>query len=76
MEYGHKLRQQCKYFTNFQTFLKEKDRNLHLNDKFSLKIAQFPVNEMTNFYIFSMHKKIGWYLIPYRGRCKTEEERW
>ena len=28
------------FFTNFQTFLLENDRNIHLNDKFPLKIAK------------------------------------
>ena len=41
LEYGQKLRQKCEFFTIFQHFFEEKDQNVHLNDKFPLKISNF-----------------------------------
>ena len=62
LEYGQKLHQKFEFFTNFQKCLEEKDQNIHLNDKFPLKIAnipkaKFPGNEIPIFRIFSMHFK-------------------
>ena len=58
-----KIVSKCNFFTNFQIFMKEKDRNIHLNDTFPLKIAKislqkhiFPRNEITKFHIFTMHE--------------------
>ena len=50
LEYGQKLRQNCEFFTHFQKFLEEKDQNIHLNDKFPLKIANTSLQKL-NFRI-------------------------
>ena len=37
--------QKSKFVTNFQKFLKEKDQNIHLNDKFALKITNISLQK-------------------------------
>ena len=34
---GHKLRQKCEFYTNFQKCLEEKDQNIYLDGKFHFK---------------------------------------
>ena len=59
LEYGQTSHQKCDiFFTNFQTFLEEKYQNIHLNDKFALKIANISLQkqiETPKFHILSMH---------------------
>ena len=41
----YKLRQKSEFFTHFQKSLEEKDLNIHLNDKFPLKLANIPLQK-------------------------------
>ena len=45
LEYGQRLHQNGEFCTHFQEILEEKDPNIHLNDKFSLKIANISLQK-------------------------------
>ena len=45
LDYGQQFHQKCDSFTNYQNFWYEKDQNIHLTDKFPLKIAKMSLQK-------------------------------
>ena len=77
LEYGQKLHQKCDFFYKFSECLEEKDQNVHLSDKFPLKIANISLEKrrlpqhihLLTFFCFFVLRWLNMHLVYLLDQC-------